>query len=85
MKYVLYHSGLEDHENIFEKLRKHAHDGNIVAEFHETNATHEDRPELQKALQKCRDTGAMLLVLNLSEVGNTDATEKDGVKIKHIT
>lgn len=85
MKYVLYHSGLKDHESILKKLRKHAHDGETVAEFHDSPLSPGEKPELSKALQKCRETGAMLVVLNLSEVGNSDATEKDGVKIKNLT
>lgn len=84
MKYVLYHSSLTGDRSTMQRLKDHARNGEIVAEYFDDLSKKDHTPELNKALEKCKETGAMLLILDLSVVNNAEASEKDGVQIKRI-
>jgi hypothetical protein len=85
MKYVLYHSSITGDRSAMQKLKEHAENGKVVAEFFDDLSRSDTTPELNKALQKSRETGAMLLILDLSVVDNLEASEKEGIQIKRIT
>ena len=68
MKYVLYHSSITGDRSAMQKLKEHAENGKVVAEFFDDLSRSDTTPELNKALQKSRETRAMLLILDLSVV-----------------
>ena len=84
MKYILYHSSITGDSSAMGELRKHAQDGEILAEYFDDVSTSEETPELRKALKHCRETGAMLVVLDLSSVNNAEASEREGIQLKRI-
>ena len=85
MKYVLYHSSITNNRSVFEKLRAHAENGQVLGEYYDDLSSSDTQPQLDKALQECREKEAMLLIFDLSVVGNLEASEKDGVQIKRLT
>ena len=84
MKYILYHSSITGDSSAMGELRKHAQDGEILAEYFDDVSTSKETPELKKAVKHCRDSGAMLVVMDLSSVNNIEASEKEGVQLKRI-
>lgn len=85
MKYILYHSSITNDRSAFNKLKAHAENGQVLGQYYDDLSSSGTRPELKKALQKCREKGAMILILDLSVVGNLEASEKEGVQIKRLT
>lgn len=88
MRYVLYHSSIEQETSAFDKLRQHARDGQVMGEFLDRLklSQPEQRPELGKALQKCRETKAMLLIIDLAVIGGDDRpAKKQGIQLKVLT
>lgn len=88
MRYVLYHSSIEQETAAFQKLRQHARDGQVMGEFFDPlePSQPEQRPELEKALHKCRETEAMLLIIDLAVIGGDDKPVKQqGIKLKVLT
>lgn len=86
MKYVLYHSALNKDMSVFEKLRQHTGDGEIVEEYYDDLSKTDEKPALGEALQKCKETGAMLLIIDMGVVGGDDKPlKKEGVKLKVLT
>lgn len=84
MKYVLYHSSITNDKSAFDKLRQHAHDGEVVAEYFDDLSGTREQPELKKAIKKCRETGAMLLIMDLTAVNKFEASEIEGVQVKRL-
>lgn len=84
MNYVLYHSSITNDKSAFKKLREHAKDGEIVAEFFDDLSTSTEQPRLREAIQKCRETEAMLLIMDLTVVNKFETTEIKGVQVKRI-
>lgn len=84
MKYVLYHSSLTNDKSALKKLRTHSENGRVVAEYFDDLSSFTERPEQKKALRKCRETGAILLVLNLSVIQNLDPSETKGIQVKRL-
>lgn len=85
MKYVLYHSSITNDKSAFEKLRAHARDGKITGEYFDDLSSSKDQPQLEKALQKCRETDAMLLIMDLTTVNQFEETsEVEGVPVKRL-
>lgn len=88
MRYVLYHSSIEQETSVFEKLRQHARDGQVMGEYFDPlkPSGPEHRPELEKALQECKENDAMLLIMDLAVVGGDDKPIKNqGIKLKILT
>lgn len=84
MKYVLYHSSVTNDKSAFEKLREHSRDGEVVAEYFDDLSATKEQLELQEALQKCRETGAVLLIMDLTTVNNFESSEIEGVQVKRL-
>ncbi len=84
MKYVLYHSSITNDKSVLEKLRKHADNGEIVEEFYDDLSSSDSRPEQQKALKKCRDTEATLLIFDLSTIENVEKAAIEDIQVKRL-
>lgn len=85
MKYVTYHSSPANDPTTLDRLKQHARDGDIVAEYYDDLSTSEDRPEQKKAIAKCKETGATLLIMDLSQIENLDESEKEGIRVKRLS
>ena len=84
MKYVLYHSSLTNDKSALEKLRAHSENGQVVAEYFDDLSSSTQRLEQEKALRKCRETGAILLILDLSIIQNLKPSETEGIQVKRL-
>ncbi|GHA29314.1 hypothetical protein GCM10007103_08160 [Salinimicrobium marinum] len=84
MKYVLYHSSITNDSSALEKLRKHAENGEIVEEFYDDLSSSDSRPEQQKAIKKCRDSGATLLIFDLSTIENMEKEAINDLQVKRL-
>lgn len=84
MKYVLYHSSITNDNSAFEQLRKHTENGEIIAEFYDDLSSSNSRPEQEKAFKKCRETGATLLIFDLSVIENVEKSEREDIQVKRM-
>ena len=84
MKYILYHSSITNDRSALEKLRKHAENGEIVEEFYDDLSSSNSRPEQQKAITKCRKTGATLLIFDLATIENVEKGAIDDLQVKRL-
>lgn len=84
MKYILYHSSITNDKSALDKLRQHAQNGEVVAEYFDDLSSTKEKPELENAIQKCRETGAMLLIMDLTAVDNFESSEIEGVQVKRL-
>ena len=84
MKYVLYHSSPTNDKSALEKLRNHSENGTVVAEYIDDLSSSTERPEQEKALQKCRETGATLLILDLSTIQNLEPSKTEDIQVKRL-
>lgn len=84
MKYVLYHSSITNDNQALEKLRKHAENGEIVEEFYDDLSSSNSRPEQKKAIEKCRESGATLLIFDLASIENVEKGAIDDLQVKRL-
>lgn len=84
MKYVLYHSSITNDRSALQQLREHAVHGEILDEYYDDLSNTEERPQQKEALRKCKETGATLLIPDLSVIENVEKAEREKIRVKRL-